>query len=274
MRGFDVASESQDNRKVLHQDSVNKKVLLEWKRITGSENPRKKNYDKLLKDFVYEMIRYPNDLPTPLSWPTGAGTSGNIQAIRCKMTYDFWRFFLAEGRKNLAEYNKDHWTEIRISREKSLPMSDMDRLGLYIRKKIKERYLMANKKPVDVTIRRGLLQIGDRQPMKPTTAAYKFGIGMSTWNGLPLRELLTAEEKKAVDSGELKFGSEKLAVDLSDIQLVPNNNSTTNTEQHTNGPNNENGDASTSGTDVGQSNRKRMNPLDDKENPAKMLKLN
>ncbi|RCN42841.1 hypothetical protein ANCCAN_11177 [Ancylostoma caninum] len=100
---------------------------------------------------------------------------------------------------------------------------------------------MANKKPMDVTIRRGLLQIGDRQPVKPTIVAYKFGIAITTWNGLPLCELLTAEEKKAVDSGELKFGSEKLAVDLYDIQLVPNNNSATNTveeEQHRNGPNN------------------------------------
>ncbi|EYC34742.1 hypothetical protein Y032_1512g3906, partial [Ancylostoma ceylanicum] len=148
---------------------------------------------------------------------------------------------------------------------------------LYIRKKIKERFLMANKKPVDVTIRRGLLQIGDKQPMKPTIVAYKYGIGLSTWNGLPLRELLTAEEKRAIDSGELKYGTEKLDVDLSDIQLVPSTSSVSNNveeEQQTTDSNSENCTASSSGNDVGPNNRKRINPSEDKENPAKLLKLN
>ncbi|EYC19394.1 hypothetical protein Y032_0024g1061 [Ancylostoma ceylanicum] len=87
MKGYDVANQPEDNRKLLYQDSVNKKVLLEWIRITGLENPRKKNYDKLLKDFVYEILRYPSDRAAPLSWPTGAGTFGNIQAIRVRSTY-------------------------------------------------------------------------------------------------------------------------------------------------------------------------------------------
>lgn len=39
--------------------------------------------------------------------------------------------------------------------------------------------------------------------MKPTIAAIKLNIDMLSWNGVPLLEMLTFEEKEAIELGEL-----------------------------------------------------------------------
>ncbi|EYC34993.1 hypothetical protein Y032_1201g3750, partial [Ancylostoma ceylanicum] len=153
---------------------------------------------------------YPKEKPLAFSWPTAAGMSGNILAIRAKVTYDFWRHFITEGRGLLAEYNKKNNLDIRINREQTIHVSDNERLGLYIRKYIREVHSKANRKCPDVTYKKGILTIGKEYSMTPTMAAIQFGINLEAWNGLPIQELMSPKEKEALKRGEVKAGSLRL----------------------------------------------------------------
>ncbi|KAL6726422.1 hypothetical protein Aduo_016677 [Ancylostoma duodenale] len=203
-------AESSQERKQIFQDSINKKVLLEWVRVTGLPNPRKKPFDRILQELAVDILKYPKEKPIAFSWPTAAGMTGNILAIRAKISYDFWRFFITEGRGLLAEYNKTNNLDIRINREQTLTVSDNERLGLYIRKFIKEAHVRGNRKCPDITFKKGILNIGKEYSMTPTMAAVQFGINLEAWNGLPLDDLLTQKEKDAIKKGEIKPGSLRL----------------------------------------------------------------
>ncbi|KAL6742019.1 hypothetical protein Aduo_015219 [Ancylostoma duodenale] len=131
-------TESSNERKKAFQDSINKKVLLEWVRVTGLPIPRKKSFDRILQEFALDILKYLRDKPLAFSWPTAAGMTGNILAMRAKVSYDFWRHFITEGRGLLAGCNKSNNLDIRINREQTVNVPDNECLGLYIRKFIKE----------------------------------------------------------------------------------------------------------------------------------------
>ncbi|CAJ0589689.1 unnamed protein product [Cylicocyclus nassatus] len=190
------------------QENVNKKALIDWVRVTGLPNPRKRKIDRLLEDFATDILKY--NKPQPFSWPVPAGTHGGLLAIRARITYEFWKFFMSEGRKTLYEYNSTNGTDIKISREKTITLEDQDRLGLYIRKIIKDEYKRINKKGVEVTLKKSLLKIGDYQPVKPAIAAIMLDIDIEAWSGLPLEQLLTEKEKESLEKGEIKRGSMQL----------------------------------------------------------------
>ncbi|CAJ0591083.1 unnamed protein product [Cylicocyclus nassatus] len=134
------------------QENVNKKALIDWVRITGLPNPRRRKLDRLLEDFTSDILKYTHG--SPFSWPVPAGNQGGLLAIRARITYDFWKFFMQDGRKNLYEYNNTNGTDIKISREKTITLEDQERLGLYIRKRIKDEYRRINKKCIEVTLKK------------------------------------------------------------------------------------------------------------------------
>ncbi|CAJ0600803.1 unnamed protein product [Cylicocyclus nassatus] len=79
---------------------------MEYVRITGIGNPRRRPLDYVLKEFGEDVLKVPETIKEWFSWPAPAGTKGSSVAIRAKITYPFWKFFINEGRKNLSEYNK------------------------------------------------------------------------------------------------------------------------------------------------------------------------
>lgn len=160
----------------------------------------------MLQDFATKIVGYPVDRPAPFSWPVQAGFTNSGPAIRARVSYDFWKYFMKNGRRNLEAYNKANNKEIRISREKTKLLQEHESLGLYIRKRIREASQKAGV-PVDVTIVKGLMRIGAEQPMKPTTAAIKLNIDMSQWNGSSLEELLSPQERNDIKNGRLVYGS-------------------------------------------------------------------
>ncbi|VDL74988.1 unnamed protein product [Nippostrongylus brasiliensis] len=180
----------------IYQDQVNRKVLLEWVRITGLTVPPRANFDLVLKDFAVNILEYPSDAPQPFSWPVQAGFTSTGPAIRAKMSYTFWRHFMKSGRRKLYDYNRKHNTEIKIIREKTKPVMDQEKLGLYIRKKIREAYQKANKKGVEVTIIKGKIVMGKEEPMRPTVAAVRLGLSMDDWQGEPLESMFSKHEKE------------------------------------------------------------------------------
>ncbi|VDO80203.1 unnamed protein product [Heligmosomoides polygyrus] len=192
------------------QENINKKVLIDWVRVLGLPNPKKKKYDQVLEEFAKDILKYPMEKGNPFSWPTYAGEYGNHSAIRVRISYEFWKFFMREGRKVLYEYNREHGTTIIISREKTLSLQEQDRLGLYLRKKIKQEYAKCKKNPPDITMSKGALRIGSMEPMKPLVAAIRLDVDMSDWNGSKLEDMLTEKKQSAMEKGELAFGTLKL----------------------------------------------------------------
>lgn len=45
------------------------------------------------------------------------------------MSAAFWTFFISEGKRNLLEYNRRNNARIRVIREKTLVISDIENLG-------------------------------------------------------------------------------------------------------------------------------------------------
>ncbi|KAL6724037.1 hypothetical protein Aduo_018971 [Ancylostoma duodenale] len=243
-----MSSSSDSKRQAVFQENVNKKALIDWVRITGLPNLRKRNLDRLLDDFARDILKYPSEHATPFSWPTGAGFYGNHLAIRARMSYHFWKYFMQEGRKHLYEYNKQNGVDIKINREKTLSLQDQDRLGLYVRKTIRNAYTQIKQPGVEVTLKKGFLKIGEHPPMRPALAAYLLGLDMSAWNGLPLESMLTEADKSSISRGEIKQGSLTLPnINLS-IGNDQNENLNENTGQNLSVP--PNGDESSSGSSV------------------------
>ncbi|CAJ0594594.1 unnamed protein product [Cylicocyclus nassatus] len=178
-------------KKESYQDSVNKKVLLEWVTVTGLENPRKKPYDRILNDFAVKVLKYPVEKPMAFTWPTSAGMSNNIQAIRAKVSFEFRKYFISEGRNLLLEYNKQNNNDVCISHEQTLKVSETERLGKYIR----DVHVQSKRKCPEMTFKKGVLQIGKEYSLTPPMAAIKIIINMSAWTGLPLKELLLPAKK-------------------------------------------------------------------------------
>ncbi|WKX88374.1 hypothetical protein Q1695_008203 [Nippostrongylus brasiliensis] len=188
------------------QEHINRKTLVDWIRITGLRIPRRTSFDQLLQDFSTKIVEYPEDKPNAFSWPVQAGATQTGPAIRARVTYDFWKFFMRTGRKNLENYNRANGTDIRISKEKTKLLQEKESLALYVRRETREVLKKVGSK-VEVNIVKGLIRFGNEQPMSATTAAIKLNVDMTKWNGSKLEDLLTLQEKKDLEAGKLTYGS-------------------------------------------------------------------
>ncbi|KAK6045039.1 hypothetical protein COOONC_17456 [Cooperia oncophora] len=121
------------------QENVNKKVLLEWVRITGLENKNKWRLDRLLAHFAHSILGYSESKTAAFTWPVIAGLHrgipairmGDLEIIQAKVSYDFWRYFMSEGRKKLSQYNKEKGSKIAVLKELTLKNTDENNLGYY-----------------------------------------------------------------------------------------------------------------------------------------------
>ncbi|WKY06800.1 hypothetical protein Q1695_006743 [Nippostrongylus brasiliensis] len=165
------------------QEHINRKTLVDWIHITGLRIPRRTSFDQLLQDFSTKIVEYPEDKLNAFSWPVQAGATQTGPAIRARVTYDFWKFFMRTGQKESS--------------------------ALYVRRETREVLKKVGSK-VEVNIVKGLIRFGNEQPMSPTTAAIKLNVDMTKWNGSKLEDLLTLQGKKDLETGKLTYGSIKI----------------------------------------------------------------
>ncbi|KAL6723598.1 hypothetical protein Aduo_018583 [Ancylostoma duodenale] len=184
--GFDLVVKDQKNRKELHQEHINRRVLVSWVRITGLAK-----IDKLLGELAYTITKYPEEKSNAFSWPTRAGTHHDIPAIRGCVSYEYWTYFMSEGRKRLNEYNRKHNTKIEINKELTQKMSDERNFG-----ERREAYAAAKKKVPEMSVKRDRLHIGAELSIKPSIATIKLDADLSDWERTPVKELLTEEERQ------------------------------------------------------------------------------
>ncbi|KAL6735969.1 hypothetical protein Aduo_006368 [Ancylostoma duodenale] len=78
-------------------------------------------------------------------------------------------------------------------------------------KKKREAYTAAKKKVPEMSVKTDRLHIGAELSIKPSIAAIKLDADLSDWEGTPVRELLTEEERRQYDKGEIEFDSIKLS---------------------------------------------------------------
>ena len=53
-----------------------------------------------------------------------------VNWVQACVSYEFWTYFMSEGRKRLQEYNREHDVNIEINKELTQKMSDERNLGL------------------------------------------------------------------------------------------------------------------------------------------------
>ncbi|WKY02642.1 hypothetical protein Q1695_016144 [Nippostrongylus brasiliensis] len=191
------------------QEQINRRVLVNWVRITGYQSKRK-GLDSILEELSNEVLGYPKDQGKAFSWPAPAGVSDGVPAYRAQVSYEFWKYFIRFGRRKLFEYNEKNSAMIRLTKEKTLTLQEQDRLGLFLRKKLKQAYLNAKIRAPEISLVKGLLKIGDEVPQRPAVLAVKLNVDLSEWNGSALEDLLTNSEKEAIKAGQLRYGSMQL----------------------------------------------------------------
>lgn len=123
---------------------------------------------------------------------------------------------MKNGRRNLEEYNKKQGTEIHITRERTRKVQDQEKLGLYIRRKVREACVRSKTSGVDVSLVKGFIRIQNEPLMRPVVAAIRLALSMQDWIGPKLEDMYTEQDRKDLESGKLVYGSLKLpGVDLS-----------------------------------------------------------
>ncbi|KAK6042289.1 hypothetical protein COOONC_20206 [Cooperia oncophora] len=124
-----------------------------------------------------------------LGWIKGAGDQGNTYSIRAE-----------KGRRNLSEYNRKNNCHIKVVRDHTVHLSDIENISLYLRKRIR-RYCMDIKEPLpDINVKNGYLTIKNSRiegkKFKSTISSILLGWSYSDWSGTPIKELLTDHELK------------------------------------------------------------------------------
>ncbi|WKX94622.1 hypothetical protein Q1695_011696 [Nippostrongylus brasiliensis] len=140
--------------------SINRRVLVNWVRITGYQS-KKKGLDSILEELSNEVLGYPKDQGKAFSWPAPADVSGGVPAYRAQVSYEFWKYFIRFGRRKLFDYNEKNGAMIRLTKEKTLSLQEQDRLGLFLRKKLKQAYSNATIRAPEISLIKGLLKIGE-----------------------------------------------------------------------------------------------------------------
>ncbi|KAK6017139.1 hypothetical protein OSTOST_17373, partial [Ostertagia ostertagi] len=211
---FRLENVDQVARALKHQENINKAVLSKHIRILFIPNPEKLNCTELAKVVLRDILRYENvaDIHA-LAWIKGAGTNkdGTVN-IRAEMSYSFWEYFISKGKNYLQIYNRTNKSHVKIQRERTLPIADMDNLSLYLRKKIRD-YCSFHHYPIpEVNVKNGFITMKNKEAsegvtMKATILAIKLGWKYTDWKGIPILKLLTEEERKDYEDGKIPWNS-------------------------------------------------------------------
>ncbi|RCN44348.1 hypothetical protein ANCCAN_09692 [Ancylostoma caninum] len=280
--GFHYPNIDQKARIAANQEHVNRRVLSEYIKVIGVPNQEKLGTRDLVQKFLKEIVRY-NTVKdnSPLTWPTSTGSNGDCSSFRVKMSDQFWTYFTSDGRKKLLEYNRKERANVKVIRDQTISLSDLENLSLYLRRKIKQHYQTNNSSPPDVSVKNGYVTIGNynngnTKRYRATELAVLLGWDYRDWQGTAIKELLSNTERKNMmmsymcereREGTLTWGS--LSLDL--FKPIESN--------HSNSPSsNDTPEAVNSvsgGDDVSidkEVSRKRTGTENEDPNPAKLHK--
>ncbi|CAJ0607066.1 unnamed protein product [Cylicocyclus nassatus] len=85
--------------------------------------------------------------------------------------------------------------------------TDLNKLCLYLRNKIKLMYNAKNKNPPEMRVRRDKLEIkGVGEVIRSVILSMRLGINTEDWQGLPLEQLLDIRLRKQKEDGTLALG--------------------------------------------------------------------
>ncbi|RCN26603.1 hypothetical protein ANCCAN_27670 [Ancylostoma caninum] len=196
------------DRVARYTESVHSKVLCEWIKILNIPISYKKDFKQMIEEFLTN-IGYDKEAMhdyTPLSWVRPAGIGATLMALTAKTTYTFWTWYTDVGRNKLAEYNSVHGTKLMVVQEKTLRVTDANRLCLYLRNKIRAAYAEQKRNPVEIKIRKAKIEIAGVGTYDPVILAWRLNWQFHDWNGISFDDILEPRLKKEKMDGRLVVG--------------------------------------------------------------------
>ncbi|VDL79854.1 unnamed protein product [Nippostrongylus brasiliensis] len=177
----------------------------------------KNEYNKVMEEIVKVVVYTNGEDKEPLSWPSLIGNNGATFGLRVKVSYPFWQYFKAEGRKVLLDFNKKNGTRIRFLQEKCLKIKDRENLCLFIRDAIRKRYQSKGKMPIPMQLRKDHLKLGEMGTYDPVILVERLNIDLSQWKGLSMEKLMDDRIREERKAGRVVVGPLALP-GLDDIQ--------------------------------------------------------
>ncbi|EYB88000.1 hypothetical protein Y032_0254g308 [Ancylostoma ceylanicum] len=168
----------------------------------------RKEFNMMVSD-ILKILKYDasaeND-PYPMSWPRPSGIGHALMAISVKVSPTFWRWFSTTGKLRLNEYNQMQGTKIMFIQEQTMRVTELNRLCMYLRVKIRAKYAEAKKRPIDIYLRKGKIELKDIGIFDPVVLAMRLQWDYQDWNGTAIEELLDERLKKEKESGRMAIG--------------------------------------------------------------------
>nr|CDJ95495.1 hypothetical protein HCOI_01737000 [Haemonchus contortus] len=223
--GFWQTNTDQKTRLSREQELVNRSVLSKEIIINMPHVPGLSAKEQVNK-VVSEVLKYVNPKdPYPLQWIKTIGGGGDRTEVKANMTSIFWDHFLEHGRRNLMEYNRNTGANIRINRGRTMHVTDLENLSLFLRKKIRNYCLECHIPVPEMNVRKS--QIILKHPTTKETKRYKstelavlLGWNYSEWQGTAIYKLFTNAERRNYEANPNIWGSKKLEDILREIHLI------------------------------------------------------
>ncbi|VDO30260.1 unnamed protein product [Heligmosomoides polygyrus] len=205
--GFEHENVNQEERIAENQEHINRRVLSEYIRVINCPNPDRLPLKELVTFFLNNVVKYQNPKDNvPLIWPTTAGRNHELQCFRAKMSYGFWEYFTTDGRKRLMEYNRQNKSQIRVIRDQTLSLTDVENLSLYLRVKIRNYCTEKDLPTPEISVKNGYIIVGDilrnGKRYRSTELAVLLGWDYSDWHGAAISKLMSNTERKNMSVGE------------------------------------------------------------------------
>ncbi|VDP43268.1 unnamed protein product [Heligmosomoides polygyrus] len=182
--GFEHENVNQEERIAENQEHINRRVLSEYIRVINCPNPDRLPLKELVTFFLNNVA---------------------------KMSYGFWEYFTTDGRKRLMEYNRQNKSQIRVIRDQTLSLTDVENLSLYLRVKIRNYCTEKDLPTPEISVKNGYIVVGDilrnGKRYRSTELAVLLGWDYSDWHGAAISKLMSNTERKNMSEGKIVWGS-------------------------------------------------------------------
>ncbi|XGW10523.1 hypothetical protein V3C99_012206, partial [Haemonchus contortus] len=150
---------------IRQQEHVNRSVLAKQIKIVSIPNSRKLSNNESAKYFLNEIVRI--------------------------------------GKRHLSEYDRAHNSSIRVLREHTIQIADLENQCLYptVRRKVRKHCIEPRLPLPEIQVRKGEMLFRNNsmqvsKAIKSTTLAMLLGWDYSDWSGVPIKNMLSDLELK------------------------------------------------------------------------------
>ncbi|VDO86524.1 unnamed protein product [Heligmosomoides polygyrus] len=120
------------------------------------------------------------------------------------MTNAFWTHFMNDGKRKLQEYNRKNGTSVRIIRDHTVNITDVENLSLYLRRRILKLFNDQDMTPPEMVVKNGYVTITGMPKLgtkryRSTELSVLLGLDYNDWNGTAINKMLTVTERRNME---------------------------------------------------------------------------